>query len=26
MYDGAAQMLGVKNEFEDEGEGQKLPE
>ena len=26
IYDGAALMLGVKNEFEDEGEGQKLPE
>jgi len=25
IYDGAAQMLGVKNEFEDEGVGQKLP-
>ena len=26
IYDGAALMLGVKNEFEDEGEGEKLPE
>jgi len=26
IYDGAAQMLGIKNEFEDEGEEQKLPE
>ncbi len=25
IYDGAAQMLGVKNEFEDEGEEQKIP-
>ena len=25
IYDGSAMMLGVKNEFEDEGVGQKLP-
>jgi hypothetical protein len=25
IYDGAAQMLGVKNEFEDEGAGEKFP-